>query len=231
MASSASGVNKKRPASEALESDQRLAKRFNLLNIGTLNDSASPLRPFLTSRADSNGKLYIPVSANPATASAPHREPLPNGEPSQRNPARADDDWMPIDETKDRIYICDLDQELADIESDEETPIFLQDIEKHLNRIPPHLLKTSKVPQPTQHNQLVLYGIPQSLSVPEDKDSVRKAIIEARARAGQNWSPPENPPVTQPTTNALAVAQDVEEMASDGDAIQQEMDVEPMDIE
>ncbi|KAK8162732.1 hypothetical protein BKA80DRAFT_190700, partial [Phyllosticta citrichinensis] len=174
----------KRPASEALESEQRLAKRFNLLNIGMLDDSPAPrvrLSSSLTSRADSNGKLYIPVAANPATASAPHHEPLPNPEPSQHKRAPIDDDWMPIDETKDRVYICDLEQELADIESDEENPIFLPDIEKHLNRIPPHLLK-SKVPQPTQHNQLVLYSIPQSLSVPEDKDSVRKAIIEARAR-------------------------------------------------
>lgn len=212
MASSASGVNKKRPASEALESDQRLAKRFNLLNI------------------DSNGKLYFPVAANPATASAPHHEALPNPEPSQHKGARAHDDWMPIDETKDRVYICDLDQELADIESDEENPIFLPDIEKHLNRIPPHLLKT-KVPHPTQHNQLVLYSIPQSLSVPEDQDSVRKAIIEARARAGQNWSPPEHAPATQANTSEPADGQGVEEMAIDGDGIPQDMDVEPMDIE
>ncbi|KAK8164180.1 hypothetical protein IWX90DRAFT_505150 [Phyllosticta citrichinensis] len=212
MASTASGVNKKRPASEALESEQRLAKRFNLLNI------------------DSNGKLYIPVAANPATASAPHHEPLPNPEPSQHKRAPIDDDWMPIDETKDRVYICDLEQELADIESDEENPIFLPDIEKHLNRIPPHLLK-SKVPQPTQHNQLVLYSIPQSLSVPEDKDSVRKAIIEARARAGQDWSPPENAPATQANTSEPAGVQDVEEMATDGDEFPQDMDVEPMDIE
>jgi hypothetical protein len=33
------------------------------------------------------------------------------------------------------------------------------------------------------HTDLVLYNVPSSLSVPEDRDSVRKAIIETRARA------------------------------------------------
>ncbi|KAL1383775.1 hypothetical protein HDK64DRAFT_302885 [Phyllosticta capitalensis] len=227
----ASGVNKKRPASEALESDQRLAKRFNLLNIGTrYNSYISHSHPAssLTSCADNNGKLYIPVAGNPATAQAPHHEPLTNGETSQRKRPPVDDDWMPIDETKDRVYIYDLDQELADIESDEEKPIFLPDIEKHLNRIPPHLLKT-KVPQPTEHNQLVLYSIPQSLSVPEDKDSVRKAIIDARARAGQNWSPPDGSAATQ--AGAAFEEPQVEAMATDVDTDPQVMDVEPMDIE
>jgi hypothetical protein len=37
-------------------------------------------------------------------------------------------------------------------------------------------------PKPTRDNQLVLYNVPTSLTVPEAQDSVRKAILEARGR-------------------------------------------------
>lgn len=88
---------------------------------------------------------------------------------------------MQVEDTKHRVYIYDLDQELAEIESDENTPVFIADIEKHLNKIPKAVL----VPQEpmNQKNELVLYSVPASLSVPEEQDSVRRAIIEARARA------------------------------------------------
>ena len=36
--------------------------------------------------------------------------------------------------------------------------------------------------------QLVLYRVPSSISVPEEQDSVRKAIIEARARLREKKS-------------------------------------------
>ena len=88
---------------------------------------------------------------------------------------------MQVEDTPNRIYIHDLAAELSDIESDEENPIFLADVEKHLSKIPKHVLMGPE-PKATRDNQLVLYNIPSSISVPQEEDNVRKAIVEARAR-------------------------------------------------
>lgn len=91
---------------------------------------------------------------------------------------------MQLDETKDRIYIHNLDDELADTESEEERLVFLPDIEKKLGmmgKIPKSVLLGEG--HPSTGNAMVLYGVPSSLSVPEGQDKVRKAIIESRARA------------------------------------------------
>lgn len=98
---------------------------------------------------------------------------------------------MHLDDTKHKVYIYNLDDELSDSESESASPlqgrlVFLPDIEKHLraNRIP--------VPRPILPNrdgqlagmQMVLYQPdgPKSISVPEEQDSVRRAIVAARAR-------------------------------------------------
>lgn len=88
---------------------------------------------------------------------------------------------MHIDDTKDRIYIHSLEDELADIESDEQKLVFLPDIEKKLAEIPKSVLLNEGYP--TTGNEMILYRIPTSLTVPEEQDNVRKAIIESRARA------------------------------------------------
>lgn len=88
---------------------------------------------------------------------------------------------MQVDDTKDKVYIHNLDQELSDIESDEEKLVFLPDIERKLGRIPKSVLTTRS--QPVTSNEMVLYNVPCSLSVPKSQDIVRKAIIETRARA------------------------------------------------
>jgi len=88
---------------------------------------------------------------------------------------------MRVDDTKDRVYIYDLDDELADIESDEEKLVFLPDIEKKLSKIPKHVLTGKRDEEEGQ--ELVLYGVPTSLTVPAEQDSVRRAIEEARQRA------------------------------------------------
>jgi hypothetical protein len=95
---------------------------------------------------------------------------------------------MQLDNTANKVYIYNLDDELSDSDSssDESRLIFLPDIEKHLrNRIPAAILANSEgeLAGRNLHTDLVLYNIPSSLSVPEDRDSVRKAIIETRARA------------------------------------------------
>ena len=88
---------------------------------------------------------------------------------------------MQLDDTKDRVYIHNLDEELADLESEEEKLVFLPDIEKKLGKIPKSVLLGEG--HPSTGNEVVLYSVPSSLSVPEEQDNVRKAIIESRARA------------------------------------------------
>ena len=88
---------------------------------------------------------------------------------------------MQLDDRPDRVYIHDLDAELAsDSESDGEKLIFLPDIEKRFSRLPQHVLTGGG---DNAGQEMVLYAVPQSLSVDAEHDSVRKAIVEARARA------------------------------------------------
>lgn len=97
---------------------------------------------------------------------------------------------MQLDDSKYKVYIYNIDDELSSDNDDSDAEsqlVFLPDIEKHLrdNRIPLHL----RGPSPAEaaaadlaSKQLVLYSVPSSISVPEEQDSVRKAIIEARER-------------------------------------------------
>ena len=87
---------------------------------------------------------------------------------------------MHIDDSKNKVYIHNLDEELANIDS-EENMVFLPDIEKKIGKIPQHILTGDL--QPTAQNQMILYGVPSSLSIPKEQDSVRKAILESRDRA------------------------------------------------
>lgn len=92
---------------------------------------------------------------------------------------------MQLDDSKHKVYIYDLDAELSDSESDDDGRlVFLPDIEKHLRetRIPRSILANSEG-ELAGNNQLVLYNVPSSLTVPEAQDGVRRAIIETRARA------------------------------------------------
>ena len=138
----------KRKAEDDLQNEQRLSKRFNLLNL------------------DHNSRLYIPV------------EHAQRKRPSHTN---GDSDSMQLDDTKDKVYIHNLDDELSDIESEEDKLVFLPDIEKKLAGIPKSVLLGES--HPATGNEVVLYSIPTSLTVPEEEDKVRKAIIESRARA------------------------------------------------
>ena len=88
---------------------------------------------------------------------------------------------MHLDDSRDRVYIHNLDDELSDIESEEEKLLFLPDIEKRLAKIPKSVLM-GRSPSHVG-NEVILYSVPESLSVPPEQDNVRKAIIETRARA------------------------------------------------
>ena len=90
---------------------------------------------------------------------------------------------MQLDDTKHKVYIYNIDDELSDSEaSDDGKVLFHPDLQRRLkeNRIQAALGTNAKA---RNDNQLVLYKVPTSLTVPEEKDGVRKAIIETRARA------------------------------------------------
>ena len=94
---------------------------------------------------------------------------------------------MHIDDTRDRVYIHNLDAELADIAAHEpeQRIIFLPDIEKQFTRIPEQVLmgRRKSLDLSPEGQELVLYSVPKSLTVDESHDSVRRAIIDARQRA------------------------------------------------
>ncbi|KAG5988255.1 hypothetical protein E4U43_004810 [Claviceps pusilla] len=159
------------------QDNERLSKRLSLLNI------------------ERNGaKLYVPVEtpSSPASASASASAlALPSSPPPTTYAAPPPffppaDDSMQLDDSKHKVYIYNLDDELTPDNSEDEDSngklVFLPDIDKHLreNRIPPHVLANSD--GQLAGMQLVLYSDPRSLSVPEEKDGVRKAILEARQR-------------------------------------------------
>ena len=161
---------RKRRADEELANDQRLVKRFNLLNLGTDPQSYRFLLGSCGSHpsVERNGKRYIPGDK---TAMA-HSE--------QTN---LNEDSMQLDDTRDKVYIYNLDDELRGIEEEEEKTLFLPDIERKFTKIPKAVL-TSTCP-PLANQEMVLYRVPSSLTVPEEQDIVRKAIIETRERARQ----------------------------------------------
>ena len=115
---------------------------------------------------DHTGKLYIPVN-----------------QPRQKLASQTNghSDSMQLDDTKDKVYIHNLDDEISDIESEEERLVFLPDIEKKLGKIPKSVLQGNG--HPAVSNEMILYRVPTSLTVPAEQDNVRKAIIESRARA------------------------------------------------
>jgi len=93
-----------------------------------------------------------------------------------------------VDDEPHRIIINDLDAEIAQIEAAEAadaSAVFLPDIDKKVSAIPQHLLRSRKAAATSEglSTALVLYREPSSISVPEEEDAVRKAIIAARARA------------------------------------------------
>ena len=90
---------------------------------------------------------------------------------------------MQVDDTRDRVYIHNLDEELKAVDEAENRAIFLPDIERKLSKIPKSVLTSHS--QPLTKNEMVLYSVPSSLTVPREQDSVRKAIAESRARARQ----------------------------------------------
>ena len=181
--SQAIGKPKKRKAEN--QENERLSKRMSLLNLGLFSLQSPHISiNNLTILVERNGqKLYVPVE-QPCVSST-SASSMKSKSPAQEAQAQ-DDDIMQLDDTKHKVYIYDLDAELSDSESsDDGRLVFLPDIRKHLRetRIPPTILANSEGELAGMNNQLILYNVPSSLTVPEEQDSVRKAIIETRARA------------------------------------------------
>ena len=143
---------------------------------------------------------------------------------------------MHLDDTKHKVYIYNLDDELSSSDTDGEDSssgklVFLPDIEKHLrtNRIPAHVLRAG--PDPAElvaGKELVLYRVPSSISVPEEQDSVRKAIIEARARARERQRVER---LQQREEGVGVVPMEAEGVGSGGGAVVGEDDSDAMELD
>jgi hypothetical protein len=183
--SSTSKRGVKRVADESNDDQLRFTKRFNLLSLGESLQTCHSQHSLLTlatvdprTSANRNSNYYIPVTPAPTNgAHIPSHDGL-------ATTGQVDGDSMNVDDTRHRVYVQNLDAELAEIEANEpdERLIFLPDIEKHFSRLPEHIFSN---PQDAtrQQQELVLYSIPKSLTLDESQDSVRKAILEARQRA------------------------------------------------
>ncbi|RBR24960.1 uncharacterized protein FIESC28_02230 [Fusarium coffeatum] len=184
------------------QDNERLSKRLSLLNL-----------------EKSGNKLYVPVEE--PTASIPAVPTSSSNTPNVPANLPTPDETMQLDDSKHKVYIYNIDDELSsDSESDDPGKlVFLPDIEKHLraNRIPPSVLANSE--GELAGMQVVLYSDPKSLTVPEDKDSVRKAIIESRQRAREQQRLEREGKIEVPAIENSTVSNDMPPGADDPDAM------------
>jgi len=171
-----------------------MTKRLQLLNLSpTSNDSL--WIPANTSTAPSNTRKTAVATAPTSGQALRSASALP----SQERSNAADVDYMQVEDTAHRVYIHNLDAELDSSTDDDDDHnnrvVFISDVERQLSRVPQHVLtgksaggplaalSESHIDAGSQAGELVLYGVPSSLSVPVEQDSVRQAIVESRARA------------------------------------------------
>ena len=142
-------------------------------------------------RSNNYNNYYIPISTTDTSHHATARETKHNDvvvtAARAPPPSHGDDSTMHVDDTRHRVYISDLDEELAETEQQqtEERLIFLPDIERRFTKIPQQVLnpRNNEDDDDRDCQELVLYSIPKSHTVDEGHDFVRKAILETRARA------------------------------------------------
>ncbi|KAI1618290.1 hypothetical protein EDD36DRAFT_459941 [Exophiala viscosa] len=171
----------KRKAEDEFDAQSNISSQFKKLR---LNHAVPQPQP------SPSGVTYRPLVANTDIRPAP-----PSFEnhdydttPSYEPPTLPDSEFMTVDDTPHRVIINDLDAEIARIEADEAaaaSTVFLPDVDKKVSSIPQKLLQNrqaASTPEST-NTALVLYRDPASISIPEEGDAVRLAIIAARARA------------------------------------------------
>lgn len=181
-------LHRKRKADAQPDSNERLSKRLSLLNLEQ-NGAKLYVPVENAQRADASSSTY---SSSPQSQLQPQPQPQqPSSAPAQPSPIPSEDEPMQVDDSKHKVYIYNIEDELSsssesEPEEGKEAVVFLPNIEKHLraNRIPPHVLLSGRDLEPDlAAKQLVLYRVPTSLTVPEERDGVRRAVIEARQRA------------------------------------------------
>lgn len=215
------------------QDNERLSKRLSLLN---LEQHGHKLYVPVENPAPSQGNGIAPPSTTPmGTATSI----TTNGD-STIPPVGADDDAMYVDDSKHKVYIYSIDDELSSSDSEEPDGgrlVFLPDIERHLRarRIPFVSPASPPVPRPVPVNpegelagmQVVLYREPESLTVPVERDNVRKAIVESRARTRErqrreregNGAAVEMPPRVDPSVVRGALAGGSEAQEQDNDSM------------
>lgn len=181
------------------QDNERLSKRLSLLNL-----------------EKGGSKLYVPVeTSDPSSTNQTPSIPALADTATPNNSAL--DDQMRLDDSSHKVYIYNIDDELSsDSESEESGKlVFLSDIEKHmdLNRIPQSVLANSD--GELAGMQVVLYSDPRSLSVPEEQDSVRKAIIESRRRAREQQQLETEGGIDMTATTIPAESMNVEGVSAD----------------
>ncbi|KAI0021152.1 hypothetical protein F4780DRAFT_739312 [Xylariomycetidae sp. FL0641] len=188
-----SGNMRKRKAES--QDNERLSKRMSLLNL------------------EQNGqKMYVAVESPASRSIAESPDQTSNSSSNPQN-AASTPETMVLDDSPHKVYIYDLDAELADSASATSSPPssprlrFINDLDKHLrtSRIPASVLASqddgSIAGMSPEDMQLVLYReTPDTISgtVPADLDPVRRAVAEARARvrARQSEEMSEGVPLT-----------------------------------
>lgn len=123
---------------------------------------------------------------------------------------------MPVEDSRHRIFISDLDAAIAEIEAEEraakekeqERAFFLpDDVNKEMSSVPEQVLRSSAnaSANPATSQALVLYKDPFSISVPLENDAVHKAVYEARRRIRDrnNSHPSQGDPVEMEPTPAM----------------------------
>ncbi|OJJ46324.1 hypothetical protein ASPZODRAFT_133361 [Penicilliopsis zonata CBS 506.65] len=149
------------------------------------------------------------------------RPPPRNDHPSKASLIESNERML-LDDTKDTIYIHDLEQEIRDIEAQEQYITFCLPNIKDVASVPKSILTNSS----KKNNELVLYREPASLTVPQEHDNVRRAIIESRARARAKQSERSESNQAAASGDATAQPDSVKSNVMSNDSDQDEMDID-----
>lgn len=123
---------------------------------------------------------------------------------------------MQLDNTKHKVYIYNLDDELSDSDSDDGKLVFLPDIEKHLrqSRIPPSVLANKDGELAGNNMQLVLYKSMDSVLGSMEQDRIRKAIAETRAKARARQEEERQSQILEAQDPVAAIRRNIDEHSS-----------------
>lgn len=189
------GLKRKASSQEdELENQSLISTTFKKLRLTKSTHLSTP-RAHVRSSEPDNANRSAAVDLPPVGASCHHV--VPSDVPSAPYSSYGghdehEDDSMRVDDTADRIWVHDLDAEIAEIEAEEAKEreaerLKLSEAGIQYAKIPDHLWKQNNhANDPASNMQMILYRDPVSISVPEEDDAVRKTIVEARKRIREN---------------------------------------------